>query len=326
LNAYLVVANSRGVNVWCAAAGGLFTHHDVVSALKTSGIEGRVDHRTVILPQLAAAGIEAGEVRRRAGWEVVWGPASASGLPAFLQDGQQADASMRSVSFDWLQRVEMAAAWSFPISAFVALALFCLWRAATWPAVLLTWGLALLVFLAFPLYERWLGPRQRGQVSTPVPRLAVAQGGLQLILWVLCVVGLAGFAALSGNLTWAWLWRWGLLALVLVVLVTIDLTGMTPVTKSGTHEDRLFRVVLDVDSCAGEGTCEQVCPRGCFVRDPVRGKADMPGSERCVRCGACVVQCPCDALSFVGPADEVIDPATVRRFKLNLMGKRARRP
>lgn len=45
VNAYLLVANSRGVNVWCAAAGGLLTSHSVISALKTSGIGELVDHR-----------------------------------------------------------------------------------------------------------------------------------------------------------------------------------------------------------------------------------------------------------------------------------------
>ena len=47
LDVYLLVANSRGVNVWCAATGGLMTDHDVVSVLKTSGIEKFVDHRRV---------------------------------------------------------------------------------------------------------------------------------------------------------------------------------------------------------------------------------------------------------------------------------------
>jgi CO dehydrogenase/acetyl-CoA synthase gamma subunit (corrinoid Fe-S protein) len=39
LDCYLLVANSRGINVWCSSTGGLFTNHDVISVLKTSGIE-----------------------------------------------------------------------------------------------------------------------------------------------------------------------------------------------------------------------------------------------------------------------------------------------
>lgn len=325
VDAYLLVASSRGINVWCAAAGGLFTHHDVLSALKTSGVEERVDHRTVILPQLAATGVEADEVRQRAGWEVVWGPVDARDLPAFLRSGGHKPATMRAVSFGWPQRIEMAVAWAFPISAFVVLVLLILWRAALVPALLLTWGLALLVFLGFPLYARWLGPHR--PLSTGAKRVSFEQGGLQLILWGLCLMGLVVYAVLSGTLAWAWLWRWGLLALVLVILVAVDLTGMTPVFKSGTHEEHAFRIALDSACCIGCGVCVRVCPRGCFVVDAqgpgaARGKAAMPDSSRCVQCGACIVQCPSDVLSFVGPTGEVLAPETVRRYKLNMMGKR----
>ena len=45
LDAWLVVAPCGGINVWCAAAGGHLTTHQVVTALKTSGIGERVQHR-----------------------------------------------------------------------------------------------------------------------------------------------------------------------------------------------------------------------------------------------------------------------------------------
>jgi len=63
MDAFLLVANSKGVNVWCAATGGLFTNHDVISVLKTSGIEEFVEHRNVIMPQLAATGVEPKTIR-----------------------------------------------------------------------------------------------------------------------------------------------------------------------------------------------------------------------------------------------------------------------
>jgi ferredoxin len=48
----------------------------------------------------------------------------------------------------------------------------------------------------------------------------------------------------------------------------------------------------------------------------------MPGTARCVQCGACIVQCPFDALCFIGPKGETLSPETIRKFKLNMMGHR----
>ena len=345
LDCYLLVANSRGVNVWCASTGGLFTHHDVVSVLKTSGIGERVDHRRVILPQLAATGVQAGQVRARAGWEVIWGPLSAADLPVYLsgdysQDGvlvSDADTHARKrstraslplgkppraileVEFGWRQRLQMAVAWAFPISLVVVAALAVLWRAALLPSLVLTWVLSLVIFMAFPLYAPWLGSRPADK-----RRLSLDRGRLQLVLWVLSAIGLVLYGRLAGTFSWPWLWRWALLMLALVVLVTVDLAGMTPVLKSATHEERLFRVALDRERCVGEGACTQVCPRECFELDRSSGKATIPGALRCVQCGACVVQCPTDALSFVGPKGQVVAPDSIRRHKLDLMGKRTR--
>jgi ferredoxin len=346
---YLLVANSRGVNVWCAATGGLLTHHDVVAALKTSGIEALVDHRSVILPQLAATGVEAREVRARVGWTVCWGPADVKTLaglwaggeaqpflaPALSVEGTEGGALAgastpslveptcegwggRQVTFPWQSRLEMAVAWAFPISLLVALALLFVWRTALVPAVLLCWALSLLVFLGFPLYARWLRPAGRGR------GLSWERGGIQVALWVLCLLGATGYRALAGALAWGWLWRWALLCGVLALLVTVDLAGMTPLLKSGTQEERRYEVALDASRCRGDAVCVQVCPRGVFAVPAAASRrlVEMPGAAQCVRCGACIVQCPGDALSFVGPGGEVVGPETVRRCKLNMMGVR----
>ena len=39
LNYHLLVANSKGINVWCAATGDHLNNHSVISVIKTSGIK-----------------------------------------------------------------------------------------------------------------------------------------------------------------------------------------------------------------------------------------------------------------------------------------------
>jgi len=322
LDVYLLVANSRGINVWCAAAGGLFTDHDVISALKTSGIEDLVDHRRVILPQLAATGIRSKVIRERTGWNAIFGPVYAEDLPEFLRSGFKKDERMRKVKFNTSQRLEIAVAWAFPISVIAAVATFPFWPQVTLPLVALTWGLSLLIFLLFPLYQRWLNPRGKrlGLVFFDFGR-----GGFQLILWALLLAGLAIHSASTGSFGWGSFLKWGIISLVVILLLSIDLMGSTPLYKSGLHEDRLFEVVLDKGRCRGAGLCQDVCPRNCFEVDRKLHTAEMPRAELCVQCGACIVQCPFDALSFRTPEGGTVPPEVIRRYKLNFMGKRARK-
>ena len=79
---------------------------------------------------------------------------------------------------------------------------------------------------------------------------------------------------------------------------------------------------MDVERCDGVFRCLEVCPKACFEkREDVR-KVEHAHAERCIRCGACVVQCPKDALFFQDEAGTRIEPETIRRYKLNLLGQR----
>jgi NAD-dependent dihydropyrimidine dehydrogenase PreA subunit len=79
-----------------------------------------------------------------------------------------------------------------------------------------------------------------------------------------------------------------------------------------------------VDKCEGRAICREVCPKNCFHIDNKAHKASIIIENECVQCGACIVQCPEDALAFVDPAGLRIPPEDTRRYKLNLMGERAR--
>ncbi len=321
VDAYLLIANSRGVNVWCAATGGSLTHHDVVAVLKTSGIEELVDHKTVILPQLGATGIEAALVRRRAGWRVVWGPVRAGDLSAFLSSGLEKTRQMSTVSFPWPSRLEMAIAWAFPISLITLLLAVPFGWQPLLPALALVWGLCILIFLTLPAHQMLWADRGKGMGFV---FFDFGPHGYPLLVGAAIVLALLGYSSLSEHSFGSLFWPWGFISLILLLVLSLDLTGSTPILKSGLHEDRLFSIVLDEERCRGAGECVEVCPKDVLELDRGRKLASLPRAWQCVQCGACIVQCPFDALYFRSPSGSVVAPETIRRFKLNLLGKRSK--
>jgi ferredoxin len=321
IDCYLLIANSRGINVWCAAVGGHFTNHGVISSLKISGIEGRVDHRTVILPQLAATGIEAGTIREKTGWKVTWGPVYAKDIPAFIKNKFKKTPEMRQVKFTLSQRLEMAVMWAFPFSIIIFLILVAFWREVLPTLLALIWGLPLLIFLSFPLYSKWLNPEKKG-VAFSKYTIVFDFGRVPLLLWGVALFFIIIFGILTNSFSGEFLLRWGFISFIVVLLISLDLMGSTPLYKSGLHEDRFLTIVLEAGKCKGAGLCEQVCPRNCYEVDENRHIATIPRANKCVQCGACIVQCPFDALYFRSPKGYIVSPETIRRFKLNLLGKR----
>lgn len=318
-NAYLLVANSRGINVWCAAAGGHFTHHDVISVLELSGIDNLVDHRRIILPQLAACGIEAESVQQKTGWRIIWGPVSAKDIPAYLKNGQIKTTGMKTVRFFLKDRLEMAVAWAFPMSIIFSIFVWIFRSAAVIPSIMLVWLLAALIFFFFPLNLPMMHPRRREK------RKEKTRGNPFIFLLVLLGVALTGvlvFGLLTSQFTSSFLLFWGLNACLIILILCGDLPGSTPLLVSGFREERDFQVVLDPESCRGAGFCKAVCPRDCYALDEETHKASLLHTERCIRCGACIVQCPFDALYFVDRKERKISPDFVRKHKVGFSGKR----
>jgi len=321
MDAYLLVANSRGMDVWCAAAGGNLTNHDVISVLKTSGIEELEDNRKVILPQLAAPGIESKVIHKETGWRVIWGPVYAKDIPAFVENRFNKTPNMREVKFKFTERIEMATMWAFPFSIITALITIPFWRDMFLPVTGLIWSLTFLIFLCFPLYSKLLNPKKKGS-SFSKYTIIFDLSRTVLILWGFFVLCLVVYGFLTQTFSLGFVFRWSIISFIVVSILNMDLMGSTPVYKSGLHEDRFLKVVLDKERCRGVGFCQQVCPRDCFELVRNRQMAKMPRAERCVQCGACIVQCPFDALHFEGRKGEIILPEVIKRFKLSLIGRR----
>jgi hypothetical protein len=104
IDGYILVLDTKGINVWCAAGKGTFGTDELVQRVEAAGLHDVVDHRLLILPQLGAPGVSAHEVKRRSGFRVEYGPVRAADLPAYLET-HEATPEMRRVRFDLLDRL-----------------------------------------------------------------------------------------------------------------------------------------------------------------------------------------------------------------------------
>ncbi len=103
-DAWILVLDTNGINVWCAAGKGTFGTDELVGRIAASGLEKVVSHRELILPQLSAPGVAAHTVKKQSGFKVIYGPVLSSDLPRFLDDGYRATPHMRKKSFSTKER------------------------------------------------------------------------------------------------------------------------------------------------------------------------------------------------------------------------------
>lgn len=113
---WLLVLETFGINVWCAAGKGTFGTLELINRINRTGLPTLVAHRTLIVPQLGAPGIAAHEVKKSTGFKVHYGPIRAEDLPEFLDRGMEVTPAMRRARFNLRDRlvlipVELVQTW-----------------------------------------------------------------------------------------------------------------------------------------------------------------------------------------------------------------------
>lgn len=104
-DAWLLILDTRGINVWCAAGKGTFGTDEIIRQVQRAQLDRLVTHRTLIVPQLGAPGVAAHKVSKGCGFKVVYGPVRSADLPQFLRDKQTATPAMRRVTFGLVDRL-----------------------------------------------------------------------------------------------------------------------------------------------------------------------------------------------------------------------------
>jgi hypothetical protein len=242
LDAWILVLDTRGINVWCAAGKDLFSTSELVRMIRLSGLERVVRHRRIILPQLSSTGVSAREVRKLCGFEAVWGPIKAGDLKRFLDAGMEAEPSMRRVTFSFMERLVL-----------VPIELFLIRRLALWAlaAIFLLSGIGPGVFSPSAAWDRgcW------GTLSL----VAGTLGGAVLVPLLLPLLPWRAFAAkgafvgallASGVIAAAW-GKPGLLGALGILLfataissyLAVNFTGSTPFTSPSGVEKEMRKAI-----------------------------------------------------------------------------------
>jgi len=105
LDCWLLILDTRSINVWCAAGKGTFGTEELVNRIEMVKLADIVAHRKLILPQLGAPGVSAHEVARLTGFSVTYGPVRATDIKDFILSGGKATKEMRTVKFTMWDRL-----------------------------------------------------------------------------------------------------------------------------------------------------------------------------------------------------------------------------
>ena len=232
INAYLLVLDTKGINVWCAAGKGTFGTAELVNRIKGTGLKKVASHRKLILPQLGATGVSAYQVKELCGFEVEFGPVRTEDLPEYLKN-HLATPEMRQVRFNLRDRmvlipVELVGTFLPMLAAFAVLYLLGGWLNGLW--LIATWLAAeALFFILLP----WIPTREFSTkgfilgllISIPFILFQFAQSGQSLSQQLMRVLPM-------------------LLAMTsLTAFLTLNLTGSTPITCWTSVRREIFRYV-----------------------------------------------------------------------------------
>jgi len=296
-NCYLLVVQSKGINVWCASAGGEMNTHSIITALKISDIASLVDHRELILPQLSAAGIDTKLLQKASGWQGKWGPVYAGSLPEFIAGGLIKTQDQCRVRFDLAFRMEMLLAMNFLLwllCCAIALAIDPVWALAM---TLVFWGAGFILYAGYDL----------------LPSNSGWSKALMLAIAVIAVLG--GISAYATGSPWHYK-GWMIFTALVILSIGFDLKGIvgdqTSEAEALLHKlgfeslGHLFlskgvhtgAIAQDKSRCVNCHTCRLVCPVGVFGMSKFKKDVIIVDDSACLKCNGCVMQCPKKALSL----------------------------
>ena len=251
IDGHILVLDTEGINVWCAAGKGTFGTGELVRRVEATGLREIVAHRRLILPQLGAPGVAAHEVKRRCGFAIEYGPVRAADLPEYLR-AHRATPEMRRVRFALRDRLVL-----IPVEIVhgllpIAVAAAALYFLGGWLPALAATAAILAGTAVFPILLPWLPGRDfsvKGFLLGGVVALPFAA------------------ASVLGDPSGPW-WRMAISVLSYVLLMSpvtaflaLNFTGSTTFTSRTGVRREIFRYLPVMVGMAGTGVVLAVLAR-----------------------------------------------------------------
>ncbi|MHA2073597.1 MAG: corrinoid protein-associated methyltransferase CpaM [Candidatus Hodarchaeales archaeon] len=237
---YLLVADSMGENVWCAARGDKFGNREVAEVIKATRIEELVEHTNLVLPQLSAGGVNHRELKSKLGWKGKFGPIYAKDIPKYLETGKKTVAQ-RTVSFSLKERIEMAIQQSFFLSKFFFFWIFLFGIAGK--LILPTVSVFNIAILLFPLL--WIVYIIFAFIFPFFPTASFLKRGI--LYGGLLIIPFAGIGASLGSIIT--IGQWTVLGFVLGTFLGMDYSGASPISKPTEIDNEYPTMIILLGSC-----------------------------------------------------------------------------
>lgn len=244
-NLWVLVLETFGINVWCAAGKGTFGTDELVRRIDLTGLHRVVEHRRLILPMLGATGVAAHVVAERTGFHPRFAGIRIRDLPAYLDGGNKVTPAMRELSFSLLERLVLV-----PVELVGALKLTALLSAAVFLLGALGGG-AFVWQNGLPPVIGLVGAMLTGAVGVPallpwIPGRSFAFKGL--------LAGAAWAGLFGGWMGDAWSWAgWAACCTLLPAIssfVALNFTGATPFTSiSGVKKEMRIAIPMTLAAC-----------------------------------------------------------------------------
>lgn len=269
IDCWLLTCNSRGINIWCSSLANHFSTDDIIKAIQLTQLADKVNHTQIILPQLCAANIFPGQIKKETGFVSQFGPLSIKDISRYMEDPKNLD--IRKAVFNLNQRLEMAVGSPLILVALLTFIYNFIDLAHLLVVIPMIYVWAIFHAIIFPF-----------RPIKPIIPWSLVVGA---IVYGVNHLLFAGFVLPGNNIA---------ISLGTAYVVN-EFTGWSPVLKYALIPYKKAQIEINPARCIGCFRCLEVCPVGVYEFE--NGKSRVIHLNACVLCKSCFSQCPSGAIN-----------------------------